>query len=201
MKQQILIIHGGNSFANREDYLSWLRNAHLELEDLLPGGDWKSALHHELGSNAEILLPKMPCKQNANYEEWSIWFSKMLPLLNDGVILIGHSLGGIFLAKYLAQNNIDKKIKATILVAAPFDDEGTGELASFNLPASLEKFSKQAGQMYLFHSEDDVVVPVRELECYLRLLPKAVAHRLTGRGHFNSNKFPELVSLLKTLSL
>jgi hypothetical protein len=51
----------------------------------------------------------MPNPMNARYNEWKILFKKIVLLLDDNVILIGHSLGAIFLVKYLSENKFPKK--------------------------------------------------------------------------------------------
>ena len=63
-------------------------------------------------------MPSMPNKQNAAYDEWSIWFEKYFAYLKDDVILIGWSLGGMFLAKYLSDKPFPVKIKSLFLLAA-----------------------------------------------------------------------------------
>lgn len=39
----------------------------------------------------------MPNSNNAHYQEWKIIFDKIVTLLDEDVIFISHSLGGIFL--------------------------------------------------------------------------------------------------------
>ncbi len=68
----------------------------------------------------------MPNKTNAQFEEWKIWFEKFIPFLNDGVILVGHSLGGVFLAKYLSENKFPKKIGGVFLVSAVYEKNQKG---------------------------------------------------------------------------
>lgn len=197
--QQVLIIHGGDCFNTYEEYLEFLKNFPLDLESLKSHPSWKHGWQEKLGSDFEVLNPRMPNPTNAQYDEWKIWFEKMLPLINDNPILIGHSLGGIFLAKYLSQNKIDKKIKATMLIAAPFEDIEGEPIASFNLPSSLKKCEEQAGQIYLFHSEDDQVVPFSHLAKYQAKLPSAKVQIFKGRQHFNQEEFSEIVQLIKSL--
>jgi len=142
----------------------------------------------------------MPNKTNARYKEWKLWFERVIPFIKKDVILIGHSLGGIFLAKYLSENTFPVKIKATILVAAPFDDEDSGEsLSDFKLPPSLKKFSEQSGKIYLIQSKDDPVVLFGELEKYKQALPEAKTLTFKDREHFNQEAFPELIQLIRTL--
>ena len=64
----------------------------------------------------------MPLQDNAKYEEWKILFERYIPHLKDNVILMGNSLGGIFLAKYLSENKFPKKILSTYLTCPPFDN-------------------------------------------------------------------------------
>jgi predicted alpha/beta hydrolase family esterase len=64
----------------------------------------------------------MPNKQNAQYEEWKLVFEKIIDKLDENFILIGHSLGAMFIVKYLSENTISKTIEKTLLLGTPFDD-------------------------------------------------------------------------------
>ena len=119
MKQQILLIHGGDAFDTYDEYISFLKNFELDLEGLKKKG-WKNSLQDKLGEGYDVIMPRMPNAFNARYSEWKIWFEKIINLLDNEVILVGHSLGGIFLVKYLAEEDFPKSVKATFLVAAPF---------------------------------------------------------------------------------
>lgn len=197
MKQQIIVIHGGTTFDSYEDYISNLKNKEVSLDRLRLNKDWKDTLEEELGENFEVLLPRMPNGTNARYEEWKIWFERIILFLSENIILIGHSLGGIFLAKYLSENVFSKRIKATILVAAPFDYANEESLADFKLPSSLSKFTEQGGTIYLIHSKDDPVVPFEQFEKYKQVLPTSETMILDGREHFNQDTFPEILELIR----
>ncbi|HEY0010471.1 MAG TPA: alpha/beta hydrolase [Candidatus Paceibacterota bacterium] len=193
--KQVIAIHGGESFNTYGEYLDFLKKAVVDLE---PGRGWKSGLQEVLGTNYQVILPRMPNSFNAKYGEWSIWFEKYVPLLNDEVILIGHSLGADFLVKYLTENNFPKKIVATVLVAGTYPN-GNRALPEFSIDSSLEHFAKQAGTIFLYHSKDDQVVPYEEVEKYTAALPNAVVRSFEDRGHFNQEEFPELVADIKSL--
>src|SRR3989338_3227398 len=200
MKQQIVVIHGGTTFDTYEEYISYLRNKEISLEKLRMQRDWKDTLAERLGENYEVLFPRMPNGTNARYEEWGIWFGRIIPLLNEDVILAGHSLGGIFLAKYLSENSFPKRIRATILIAAPFDDSDSEEkLTDFKLPDSLAKFAKQGGAIYLIQSRDDLMVPFGQLEKYKQALPEAKTLIFADTDHFKQETFPEVVELIRKL--
>ncbi len=200
MKKQVLYIHGGMVFPSSEDFRSYLEKKTATLDDLRPHSDWKAGLQDALGDNFDVLTVKMPNKQNASYTEWRIWFSKILPLLSDDAILIGHSLGGLFLVKYLSEQSITKKIGSLLLVAAPFAGSKDEPLADFNFSGSFPEISRHVGSVHIFASEDDPVVPFADAEKYQKMLPTAVLHRLSGYGHFRGERFPELVSLIKSIS-
>jgi len=199
MKQQIVYIHGGTTFDSHKEYISYLESKEIKLERLKYSRDWKDNLAGDLGGDYEILNPRMPNGTNAKYSEWELWFKRIIPLLRNNVILIGHSLGGIFLAKYLSENKVGRKIKAAILVAAPYDDESDELLTEFKITGSLKKLSKQAEEIYLVQAKDDPVVPFAELGKYKKALPSAKTMILPTGGHFNEEHFPQMVKLLKSL--
>lgn len=200
MQQQVFVIHGGTSFDNHEAYIQFIKTRELTLQKLRQLYDWKASLQQELGIGFDVLQPKMPNATNARYREWRMWFERCTELLSDNIVLVGHSLGGIFLAKYLSEYTFPKKIKATLLVAAPFDEVSTAEsLTDFALPASLTKFGKQGGAIYIIHSQDDPVVPFADAAKYARTLPGARQLTFDDRGHFNQKTFPELVELVREL--
>ncbi len=199
MNQQILVIHGGDNFETYEEYLKFLDNWEVSLLDFEKTG-WKKNLSKNLGDTFSVYRPEMPNSWNARYQEWKIWFEKYFALMDAGVILIGHSLGGIFLAKYLSENKVEKEIRAVMLVSAPFrDQEKDYKMLDFSLPESLELFAQQVKDIYLYHSKDDMVVPFENLALYQRALPHAHVRALTGRGHINQEEFPELEEDIRSL--
>lgn len=199
MTKQVLVIHGGTTFETQDEYINYLKTKELSFDRLCREPDWKDLLGRELGEEFMVLNPKMPNSTNARYEEWKIWFERIYALLDKKPILIGHSLGGIFLAKYLAENDLLHKAKALILVAAPFKDESQESLTDFALPDLLENINKQVDKIFLIHSQDDPVVDFTELAGYKKALPNATEMIFTDRAHFNMANFPEMIKLIKEI--
>lgn len=199
MKKQVLIIHGGNTFTNYSEYIESLKTKKIELEKLKYRIDWKDSITDDLGDKFEVLVPRMPNGTNAKYNEWKIWFEQIISLLKDNVILIGHSLGGIFLVKYLSQNLLATKVKAVVLISAPYKELDTEEIGDFSLPKSLSKLNKQIKNIVLIQSEDDPVVPASHVYLYKKQLPDAELILFKANGHFQQMHFPELVKLIKTI--
>ncbi|MDP3875285.1 MAG: alpha/beta hydrolase [bacterium] len=192
MKKQVVVIHGGDTFETYEEYLNFLCGYEIDIERYRSGkDDWKPWLRKKLGNDYEVIRPIMPNKNNAQFGEWKLWFEKLTLFLYQDVILVGHSLGGTFLVKYLSENQFPKKIKAVCLVGAVYDKDDEGyTLVNFTLPASL---NLQTDKIYLYHSKDDPIVPFSALEQYQKALPKAETRIFEDRGHLNQEEFPELV--------
>lgn len=195
--RQVLVIHGGDSFATYEEYFQSLKDFELEVRS---GSGWKSNLAKDLGEDYEVLRPSMPNKESAKFEEWKIWFEKYIPYIRDEVILVGHSLGGSFLAKYLSENRLPSTILGTFLVAAPYDQDDGRELVEFAAPSDLALLEEQGGDLFLYHSTDDPVVNFSELAKYRTALPEAHIRTFEDRQHFNQEEFLEIVQDIKSLS-
>lgn len=199
--RQVVVIHGGHTFDTYEAYMQYLKEYTVESLDYYRKVGWKGVLQEQLGEAYDVVMPSMPCKQNAKYTEWTIWFEKLLPLLTYDVVLVGHSLGGIFLAKYLAEHTVAYTIRATFLIAAPYDVDANEEsLADFVLPGNLSGFAAQGGSIFLYQSSDDPVVPCASVSQYEAMLPQATVRMFQDRGHFNQETFPELVDDIKKLA-
>lgn len=193
--KQVCIIHGGSTFETEADYLKDLKQMEIKYIRMLYGRRWKNWLGENL-PDYELVLPEMPNKAYAKYDEWSIFFSKVVKFLRPDTVLVGHSLGGIFLAKYLNEHP-KLHFEKIALLAAPFDDTSTESLASFSLPSDLQVLMKAADKFGLFHSEDDKVVPFFEVMKYSSLLPSNELFLFKDRGHFNQETFPELLEFIK----
>lgn len=199
-KNQIFLIHGGMTFKNRKDYLQFLKTREISLEKKVYWSD--KYLEENLGDNFEIIRPKMPLKEFARYEDWKIHFERLSLHFKDDVILIGVSLGGIFLAKYLSENKLSKRALATFLICPPFDDTLTGEdlVGGFKLKSNLNLIEEKAKNVFLMFSKDDDVVPVSHAEKYRGKLKNAeIIIYESKNGHFRISEFPEIIGMLKSL--
>jgi predicted alpha/beta hydrolase family esterase len=149
-------------------------------------------------------MPGMPNKQNASYEEWSIWFERYLGFIREEVVLVGWSLGGMFLAKYVAEHRLPVKIRAMFLLAAPggeyTDTSGTGEdCLDFLPPQDLSLVLEQVSHLEIWHSADDFVVPVTETAWYQNRLNDAKIRLFEDKNHFLNPELPELIDILQEL--
>lgn len=198
-QKQLFYIHGGDSYASYDDFLTSLKT--WPIERLRPGmwRSWAQKLPENL-PHFQVFTPAMPNKQNAQYEEWKIWFERHFELLNQEVILVGYSLGGMFLAKYVVENPIPFTVRALFLIGAPCGTitDGTGNTCdSFSFDSSeIGRLIETIPRIVLLHSKDDPVVPYEHVVTYKKYLPNAELVTFTDRNHFLQEEFPELLALI-----
>ncbi len=192
------MIHGGETFRNQKDYLKYLKTRKVSPEKRI---NWAGEyFEKELSKKFQIIRPRMPLQDNAKYGEWKITFESYFPYFNNNIILIGNSLGGIFLAKYLSENKFPKKILAAYLTCAPFDDSMPGEdlAGGFKLKSDLSLLERNCQNLNFLFSEDDDVVPVSHAKKYRAKLKNAkIIIYKSKNGHFNVPKFPEIIRMIK----
>lgn len=199
-RQQVFYIHGGSAYSKYEDFLQELKTK--TLRDL-PGQEvlkkWPSTLREDLGEGYEVFMPSMPNSQNAKYQEWKIWFERHFEYFKDDIVLVGWSQGAYFLVKYLLDNELPVKIKALILLAAPFDmaelegEDGGDFRFDINRVGDLELVT---ANIFILHSTDDPIVPFQAAENYKMALSKARLVTFTDKNHFLVESLPELLDLI-----
>ena len=197
-KIQVLVIEGGMTFNNEKDYQKYLKERTIYLSEF---NFWsRDYIKNSLKEDFEIIAPKMPLKENARYLDWKTHFERYLEKINENIILIGWSLGGIFLSKYLSENKINKNVLSTYLVAAPFDDTLVGEdlAGGFELQDDLSLIQETSGKVNLMFSEDDPVIPISHADKYKQKLPDAKLTIFEKKGgHFIIEEFPEIIESIK----
>jgi hypothetical protein len=200
-KTQIFVIHGGMTFKNKKDYIDWLKNRTVSVEKKERWSD--GYLEKKLGKEFDIIRPRMPLQDDAKYTDWKIFFERYFPYFRNDIILIGSSLGGIFLAKYLSENKFPKKIKATFMICPPYDNTVEGEdlVGGFKLGSDFSLIEKNSKKTYLMFSKDDPSVPVFHAEKYRKKLKDSeIIIYESKNGHFKISEFPEIVKIIKSLN-
>lgn len=193
--KQVLIIHGGDSFSSYEAYLSSLQSLEINYDRLKPQQKWKTWLVEQL-PDTDVLLPTFPNSFNAAYDEWVVYFEKLFPYFGNDVRLVGHSLGAMFLAKYLHTHVLPQKIRQIVLVAGQYGTRENDDLGSFVVD-NAGGLERSADEIHLFYSTDDPVIDFASVHEFKKDIPTAISHEFTDRGHFLAPEFPELLEILK----
>lgn len=192
-KPQIIYIHGGDSFDTDEQFYSYLRSR--KFDPYAPEWvSWRQWLETVLAESHDFIYMSMPNKLNADYTAWAIWFDKLVPFLRDEVTLIGYSLGGGFLLRYLTENNLPVTVSQLLLVAPVVDSLDCPGVGGFKIDLdSWTGFKAKPETLHIWQSSDDPFVPTHHAERFVAKYPEAITHSFSDRGHFFQPEFPELL--------
>ena len=176
MKQQILFIHGAG------------RGAH-ELDSKLA-----ASLQRAFGDDYQVNNPQMPSEGNPQYALWKAEIARQLKAFDDPLILVGHSLGGSVLLKYLSEETVDKPIAGLFIIAAPYWGAQDWDYDEYKLSEDFASHLPKDLPIFLYQGRDDEVVPFTHLAMYAEKLPQATVRELEGRGHQLNDNLPEVAA-------
>jgi predicted alpha/beta hydrolase family esterase len=165
-----------------------------------PSGSGKliAYLQEQLGSDYEVLAPDMPDPDHPDYKAWRDQIEQELGKLNADALLIGHSLGGSVLMKYLAEGTYQRPIAGLFLVAMPYWGKRDWEI-EYTLPEDFASQLPPISQLFLYHSRHDEEVPFSHIRRYQEKLPQATVRVLDGKEHSFTQGLPLLVQDIKQL--
>ena len=162
--RQVLFVHGAGGEAFEED-AALVRS-----------------LREALGPDFVVEYPEMPDADAPKFGTWSARISYELSALDDGVILVGHSLGASILLKHLSEERVQKPIAGVFLIATPYWGTADWEVA-YKLHEDFPEALPKDVPIFLYHSRDDEAVPFAHLALYTGRLPRATVREFDGRGH------------------
>jgi uncharacterized protein len=159
--------------------------------------DFVQWLRQKLGNGYQIHDPVIEKPDNPAYEMWKEMFDRELAGLKGCVFLIGHSLGGSTLLKYLSEETFELQIAGLFLVAPPFWGTQGWEAEDFALRHDFSKTIPAIPEIHLYHCLNDPVVPVEHADIYQNFIQHALIHKLNGDDHAFSDGLPVLVEHIK----
>lgn len=165
--------------------------------------DWDNklvvSLRRELGRDYEVHYPRMPSEDDPRYEAWKTKLQELLRTLGDGVLLVGHSVGGAILLGLLAEPSASWKPAALFLIAAPFVGDGGWSSDDLALPPDLGARLPRGAQVHFFHGLADETAPPSHVDLYARAVPQARVHRLADRDHQLNDDLKEVAAAILSL--
>ncbi|MEJ2557124.1 MAG: alpha/beta hydrolase [Anaerolineae bacterium] len=115
------------------------------------------------------------------------------------IILVGHSVGGSILLKYLSEENVKKPIVGIFLIATPYFGAEDWQVDEVTLHEGFGSQLPQGAPIFLYHSRDDEWVPFAHLAMYAKQLPQATIREFDDRGHQFNNDLSEVASDIANL--
>lgn len=181
MKKQILFIQGGGEGAHEED------------------GKLVEYLQDTLSSEYDVMYPKMPNEGKPEYKTWKAQIENKLDEQNGEMIIVGHSLGGSILLKYLSEEKLAKPIDSVFLIAPPYWGAEDWQVDEYLLREDFPSKLLKIPRIFFYHSRDDEWVPFSHMTHYAEKLPRAIIRKFDGRGHQFNNDLSEVVQDIKDL--
>jgi hypothetical protein len=182
-KKQVLFIQGGGA------------GAHDEWDNKLV-----DSLRRELGPGYHVRYPRMPNETDPSYTMWKAALAEEIASLDDGAILIGHSVGGTILINALAEAPPNRELAGVFLIAAPFVGAGGWPSEDIKPAADLGTRLPPKTTIYLYHGSKDDTAPFAHVDLYEGAMPGAVVHRLHGRNHQLNNDLTEVAAGVRALT-
>jgi pimeloyl-ACP methyl ester carboxylesterase len=177
--RQVLFIQGGGA------------GAYDEWDDKL-----FDSLRRELRDGYEVRYPRMPDEDDPSYARWSAAIRREMRALDDGAVVVGHSVGGTILINALAERPPERELGAIVLIAAPFVGADGWPGDEFELPHDLGARLPHGVPVHVFHGLEDETAPSSHADLYVRVIPQAQLHRLPGRDHQLDNDLSEVAKAI-----
>jgi predicted alpha/beta hydrolase family esterase len=178
--QQILFVQGGGA------------GAHDEWDDKLV-----ASLERGLGDTWEVRYPRMPGEDDPSCAAWSAAIRREVAHLDDGAVVVGHSLGGTLLLQALTGAPQPRNLAGIVLLSAPFVGAGGWAREEFELPSDLGARLSLSVWVHVFHGLDDQTVPSSHARLYAHAIPQAQLHLRPGRDHQLNDDLGDVVRVLE----
>lgn len=158
------------------------------------------SLQESLGSNYMLHHPSMPEPENPRYMEWKMTLQSTFPVGGNKVVIVGHSLGGSVVVKYLTEGLCQVPVAGLFLVGAPYWGTKGWVMDEFVVDPEFPSKLPDIEHVFIYHSRNDRWVPFSHADIYARKLPGSVVRKLPGDDHEFSSGLPGLVKDIRDLS-
>lgn len=179
-RTQVLFIQGGGA------------GAHDQWDSRLV-----ESLVAELGDAYEVRYPRMPDEGDPSYPRWRTAVEEELAGLDDGAVVVGHSVGGTILIDVLAEMRSQSALGMVVLLAAPFVGPGGWPGEEFELPGDLGDRLPGGVPVHVFHGLADETVEASHADLYGNAISQAQLHRLPGRDHQFDDDLSEVADVIR----
>ncbi len=186
MKAKVIIIHGAYGHPE-ENWFPWL----------------KTQMMH---SGIECYVPSFPTPEGQHLHSWIKIFNEIYSAHGDAhTILIGHSLGAVFLLNWLERHVC--RPSAVILAGAFLGKTGIAKFDDINVdffqqPFQWDVIKSRSDRFICYHGDDDPYVSRSSFEFIADKL-QALKVVISQGGHLNAAagyiEFPQLWQQVKVL--
>jgi predicted alpha/beta hydrolase family esterase len=183
MTKQVLFVQGAGE------------NVHDGWDDKLAGG-----LGRELGAGYTVRYPRMPNESDPSYPAWKASLFSEFDSLQDGAIVVGHSVGGAILIHALAERQARLRLGGLCLIAAPFIGEGGWQNTDIRPQTDFSKGIPAGVPVFLYHGTEDETIPFAHVHLYAKSLPHAVVRICERSNHQLNNDMSQVARDIRSVS-
>jgi predicted alpha/beta hydrolase family esterase len=158
-----------------------------------------ASLERELGETYAVSYPRMPGEDDPSYSAWKAALTAEFDSLEDGAILVGHSVGGTILIHVLAEQPQKLRFGGLFVIAAPFIGEGGWSSNHIDDRKDFSERFPPSVPVYLYHGGDDAEVPTAHVHLYAKAVPHAVIRTLERRDHQLNNDLSDVARDIRSV--
>lgn len=154
-----------------------------------PYKNWIPYLKSQLSKRKlNCIVPSFTTPYKQDYESWNTILMSYAKVgyITEETTFITHSLGGIFLLKFLIENKV--KVKKIITVAGfnniHFDKDNSLYDSFYILDEELTKISELCHEIVCIYSDNDPYIPMEKAKFFADNI-KAKKILINNAGHFN----------------
>ena len=159
------------------------------------------SLERELGSAYSVIYPRMPHEAEPSYSAWKAALLRAFENLEDGAILVGHSVGGAILIHVLAERRSRLRIGALALIATPFIGDGGWPSEDIEPCPDLAERLPAGVPVFVYHGTADTIVPFAHAALYANAIPQAVVRAMPDRDHQLGNDLGDVARDIRSLAV
>lgn len=184
----VIIVHG---LSSKEEYYN-------EENQSPSNSHWFPWLQKQLSLRGILTqTPEMPRPYDPIYSEWAKVFEQFE--VNEGTSLIGYSMGGGFILRWLSEHP-DIHVDKVVLVAPWIDTEKRLTSGFFDF-ALNSKLKLQCKKMTIIYSDNDMKKIDLTIDFLKNTLKNVDFVEMKGMGHFHKkfmgkDEFPKLLNYL-----
>jgi pimeloyl-ACP methyl ester carboxylesterase len=157
------------------------------------------SLRRELGDGYDVRYPRMPDEDDPKYAKWKPAILREIAGLDEGAILVGHSIGATMLVHALAEEPPKQSPAAIVLISAPYIGEGGWPSDEIEAKIDLGARLPDGVPVHLFHGNEDETAPPSHADLYAKAIPLAQVHRLPGRDHQLNYDLKEVAEVVRAV--
>jgi predicted alpha/beta hydrolase family esterase len=181
--RQVLFVQGGG------------KGTHDEWDNKLV-----ESLERELGGGYQMRYPRMPDEDDPKFTHWKEALRKEFHKLDDGAVLVGHSIGAAILVHSLADESPERNPAGIFLLSMPFIGEQGWPSDEIKPDPHLGARLPAQSPVYLYYGSADDIVPATHAALNAKAIPQAIVRTLSKRDHQLNNDLSEVAKDIRELS-